>query len=162
MKKILSFILIAAFLFCAVTAQAEVPSLSEKLFKYTKSALGALASGEYDKLVSSLPFSGLSPSADEWRNFAQGSFSSLSGKPQSKYAVAYWTGHAWKIAVPVAEPSSDHVETFVLISEDGSSFSGYGCTGWGRVKSEYQNSSYVCWNEEYNASTSVVIESDEN
>lgn len=161
MKKIISCLLIAAMLLCAA-AQAEVPSLSEKLFKYAKAALTCLASGEYDKVVTGLPFSGLSPSADEWRSFAQGSFSSLSGKPQSKYAVAYWTGRAWKIAVPVAEPASGSVETLVLVSEDGSSFSGYGCTSWSKVKGEYQNSNYVSWNEEYNASTSVLIESDVN
>lgn len=161
MKKIISCFLIAAMLLCAA-AQAEVPSLSEKLFKYAKAALTCLASGEYDKVVTGLPFSGLSPSADEWRSFAQGSFSSLSGKPQSKYAVAYWTGRAWKIAVPVAEPASGSVETLVLVSEDGSSFSGYGCTSWSKVKGEYQNSNYVSWNEEYNASTSVLIESDVN
>ena len=162
MKRFLSYILIAAVLFCVAAAQAEVPSLSEKMFKYAKAALSCLATGEYDKVVTSLPFSDISPSADEWRSFAQGSFSSLSGKPQSKYAVAYWTGREWKIAVPVAETASDSVETFVLVSEDGSSFSGYGCTSWSKVNVEYQNSSYVSWNEEYNASTSVVIESDED
>ena len=159
MKKIISCFLIAAMLLCAA-AQAEIPSLSEKLFKYANGALSCLASGEYDKVVTSLPFSDISPSADEWHSFAQGSFSSLSGKPQSKYAVAYWTGRAWKIAVPVAEPASGSVETLVLVSEDGSSFSGYGCTSWSKVKGEYQNSNYVLWNEEYNASTSVLIESD--
>lgn len=159
MKRLISCILIAAVLFCAA-AQAEVPSLSDKLFKYAKSALACLASGEYDKVVTSLPFSDISPSADEWRSFARGSFSSLSGSPQSKYAVAYWTGGAWKIAVPVAEPASGSVETLVLVSEDGRSFSGYGCTSWSKVKGEYQNSNYVSWNDEYNASTSVIIESD--
>ena len=161
MKKIISCFLIAAMLLCAA-AQAEVPSLSEKLFKYAKGALSCLASGEYDKVVTTLPFSDISPSADEWRSFAQGSFSTLSGKPQSKYAVAYWTGRAWKIAVPVAEPASGSVETLVLVSEDGSTLSGYGCTSWSKVKGEYQNSNYVSWNEEYNASTSVLIESDVN
>ena len=161
MKRIISFFLIAVMLLCTA-AQAEVPSLSEKLFKYAKAALTCLASGEYDKVVTGLPFSGLSPSADEWRSFAQGSFSSLSAKPQSKYAVAYWTGRAWKLAVPVAEPASDGVETLVLVSEDGSTFSGYGCTNWGKIKGEYQNSNYVSWNEEYKAATSVLIESDVN
>lgn len=161
MKRFFSLILIAAVLFCTA-AQAEVPSLSEKLFKYAKTALACLASGEYDKVVTNLPFSDISPSADEWRSFAQGSFSALSSKPQSKYAVAYWTGRAWKIAVPVAEPASENIETLVLVSEDGSSFSGYGCTDWGKIKGEYQNSSYVFWNDEYNASTSVIIEIDED
>jgi len=159
MKRFISCMLIAVLLFCTA-AQAEVPSLSEKLFKYAKGALSSLASGEYDKVVTNLPFSDISPSADEWRSFAQGSFSSLSSKPQTKYAVAYWTGRTWKVAVPVAEPASGSVETFVLVSEDGHSFSGYGCTSWSKIKNEYQNSNYVFWSDEYNASTSVIIESD--
>lgn len=164
MKKLLICTLIAALLtVCAATALAEVPSLSESLFKYAKGALTSLASGAYDKVVTSLPFSDVSPSADEWRNFAQGSFSSLSGaSPQTKYAVAYWVGSVWKVAVPVSEPSSGSVETLVLISEDGSTFTGYGCSSWSSVSSEYQGSKYVVWNDEYNASTSVVVESDEH
>jgi len=160
MKRFLSCFLIVVLLFCMAAAQAEVPALSEKLFRYAKGALACLASGEYDKVVTNLPFSDISPSADEWRSFAQGSFSALSASPQTQYAVAYWTGRAWKIAVPVVAPVSGSEETLVLVSEDGSSFSGYGCTSWSKVQGEYQNSAYVTWNEEYNASTSVIIEKD--
>ena len=64
--------------------------------------------------------------------------------------------------MPVSDPASSDVEVLVLISEDGKSFTGYGCTTWGKVKKEYQNADYVQWNEEYNASTSVVIEFDED
>lgn len=164
MKKILCSILCAALLLaCMGVALAEVPSLSDNAFKYAKGALKALASGEYDKVVTALPFSGVSPSADEWRNFAEGSFSGLSGSsPQTKYAVAYWTGSVWKLAVPVSEPSSDRVETLVLITDDGENFSGYSCSSWGNVKSEYQGSTYVLWNDEYNSSTSAMVESDEH
>lgn len=163
MKKFFSMMLIAALLLLgAVSAHAEVPALSEGLFKYAKSALTCLASGEYDKVVTTLPFSDISPSADEWRSLAEGSFSSLAGSaPQTKYAVAYWTGRIWNIAVPVAEPSSGGVETLVLTSEDGRTFTGYACSNWSRVESEYESSAYVSWNKEYNASTSVVVELDQ-
>lgn len=161
MKKIFSSILIAAvILSCAFAAYAEVPALSENMFKYAKAALGCLASGDFDKVVTNLPFSDISPSADEWRSFARGSFSSLNN-PQSKYAVAYWTGRAWKLAVPVETPSSDSVDAFVLVSEDGRSFTGYGCSSWGKVRSEFQSSAYVVWNDEYHATTSVIIENDQ-
>ena len=162
MKKWLCCILIVALACMSASALAEVPSLSESMFKYAKGALSSLASGAYDKVVTSLPFSDVSPSADEWRSFAKGSFSSLSGSsPQTKYAVAYWTGRAWKIAVPVSEPSSGSVETLVLLSEDGSTFSGYGCSSWSSVCSEYQSSNYIVWNDEYNSSISAVVETDE-
>lgn len=162
MKKCISCILAIALILSAA-ALAEVPKLSENMFKYAKNALAALADGAYDKLVTSLPFSDISPSGDEWEELAEGAFTGLSGaEPQNLYAVAYWTGSAWKLAVPVSDPASSDVEVLVLISEDGKSFTGYGCTTWGKVKKEYQNADYVQWNEEYNASTSVVIEFDED
>lgn len=161
MKKIICCTL-AAILLLATTALAEVPSLSENMFKYAKGTLSCLASGAYDKIVTSVPFSGVSPSADEWAGFAQGGFTDLTGSsPQTKYAVAYWTGSSWKIAVPVSEPSSGSVETLVLISEDGQSVTGYGCSSWVQVSSEYESSSYVRWNSEYNSSTSAVVEMDQ-
>ncbi len=164
MKKILICFLVALMILSSLlVANAEVPSLSESLFSYAKKALTNLASGDYDKVVTNLPFSDVSPSADEWRNFTEGSVSSLSGSsPQTKYAVAYWTGRMWEIAVPVSEPSSGNVETLILISEDGESFVGYGCSTWSSVCSEYESSNHVIWNEEYNASTSAVVENDEN
>ena len=161
MKKIICCTLLAILLLTSV-AFAEVPSLSENMFKYAKGTLSCLASGAYDKIVTSVPFSGVSPSADEWAGFAQGGFTDLTGStPQTKYAVAYWTGSSWKIAVPVSEPSSGSVETLVLISEDGQSVTGYGCSSWSQVCSEYESSSYVSWNSEYNASTSAVVEMDQ-
>ena len=163
MKRMFCFVLVLLLLlFCVSGASAQVPGLSSSLFKYAKGTLSALANGDYQSIVTSLPFSGVSPSADEWRNLAEGSFSSLSGSaPQTKYAVAYHIGSVWKIAVPTSEPSSGDVETLVLVSEDGSSFTGYACNSWKRVSSEMEGSDYVTWYEEYISSTSVVIENDQ-
>ena len=161
MKKRFCCTLLAILLLTSV-ALAEVPSLSENMFKYAKGTLSCLASGAYDKIVTSVPFSGVSPSADEWAGFAEGGFTDLPGStPQTKYAVAYWTGVRWKIAVPVSEPNSASVEALVLISEDGQSVTGYGCSSWSQVSSEYESSNYVHWNAEYNASTSAVVEMDQ-
>lgn len=160
MKKLISCMLVMLILLGSA-ACAQVPTLSENLFKYAKNALKCLAAGDYQKVVTSLPFSDVSPSAKEWSGFAEGSFASLSGeKPQTDYAVAYWTGNTWKVAVPLKAPVSGDVETFVLVSEDGGSFSGYGCSNWGSIQKEYQKSDYVSWDKEYNNSTSVVIEFD--
>ena len=162
MKKLFSVFLIAVML-CAVTAPAQIPALSENMFKYTKATLTALAGGAYEKIVANLPFSGISPSAKEWKTLAEGSFTSLSGaEPQPRYAAAWWKGQMWKIAVPVTEPAGEDVEALVLFSEDGSSFTGYSCAPWGSVKRDLQSADYVTWNEEYFASTSVFVESDVN
>lgn len=163
MKKLLCCALIAALTLTVAAPALAVPSLGSDMFKYAKAALVCLASGDYDKVVTGLPFSGLSPSADEWRSFAQGSFSGLTGSsPQTKYAVAYWTGNVWRVAVPVSEPSSGGVETLVLSSDDGSSFTGYGCASWGSVQSEYQSADYVSWSEEYSGANSATVENDVN
>lgn len=161
MKKFISCFLILVLLCCSA-ALAEVPKLQENMFKYAKNTLACLASGAYDKIVTSLPFSGVSPSGREWQDFAEGSFDTLAGSaPQKKYAVAYWNGISWKLAVPVSAPSHGDVEALLLVSEDGKSFSGYGCAIWEKVEEEYSEADYVQWNEEYNPSTSVVIEFDE-
>lgn len=161
-RRLLGSLLILSLLIC-FPALAEVPKLGEGMFKYVKNTLTCLASGDYDKIVTAVPFSDLSPSADEWANLAEAAFTSLAGStPQKKYAVAYWTGEAWKIAVPVSEPSSSDIEALVLFSEDGKTFSGYSCATWGKVEKEYHKAEYVQWNEEYNGSTSVIIEMDED
>ena len=165
MKRFLCCTLIATLLFAASVPAlaADVPSLNTKMFDYAKAALKCLASGDYDRVVTGLPFSGLSPSADEWRSFAQGAFSNLSGSsPQTNYAVAFWAGRAWRVCVPVSEPSSDSVEALVLSSEDGSTFTGYACVTWDSVRSAYQSADYVSWDKEYSASTSAIVENDEN
>ena len=160
MKKI-AVLLISLLLIAALSASA-VATLSDSVFVYAKGALAALAAGDFNKLVTKLPFSGVSPSAKEWQGFAQNSFSDLIGsKPQTKYAVGYWTGSIWKIAVPLETPDSAAVETFVLASEDGETFTGYGSAAWGDIRAEFQNAAYVAWDEEYNGSTSAVVEFDD-
>lgn len=162
MKKFCCWILIALMLLSAA-ACAQAPVLSENMFKYTKAALAALAAGAYEKVVANLPFSGVSPSAKEWRSLAEAGFSALTGSnPQSEYAVAWWNGRMWKIAVPVAAPAKDDVESLVLFSADGETFTGYSCEIWGSVMRDVQEADYVSWNEEYNASTSALVEFDEN
>ncbi len=162
MKKLLACAMIAALMIAACApALADVPSLNSKMIKFAKAALTCLASGDYDRVVTGLPFSGLSPSADEWRSFAQGSFSSLSGSdPQTKYAVAWWTGRNWRVAVPVRKPDKGSVEALVLTSEDGSSFSGYACLDWASVQSGYASSDYVIWKDEYSGASSATVEND--
>ena len=138
----------------SVNAYADVPQLSGTLFSTAKQALVYLSSGEYERLVTLLPFSGVSPSASEWQSFAD-NFSSLSSV-QTDYAVAYWTGSTWRLAVPVSEPSSDDVETLVLSSDDGASFSGYRYSSWSQVRDEYESASYVMWDDEYVDSDPVI------
>ena len=132
-----------------------VPQLSGHLFDCAKQAMYVLSSGEYERLVTLLPYSGDATSAAEWERFA-GNFSDLS-HVQTEYAVAYWTGSAWVLAVPAHVPDSADVETLVLGSEDGSTIIGYGYRTWGRIEKEYTASDYVIWNEEYVSQAPTIV-----
>ncbi len=157
MKRILSVALLMALLLSACAFAEGVPSISDELFSAAKEALSLLSYGEYARVSEVLPFSGGAPSAEEWQQFA-GSFSTLdSGTVQREVSVAYWQGSCWYLAVPVTEPNRDGVEALVLRSDDGAAFSGYKYATWGDVKSGYQASDYVTWNEEYVAGTPVII-----
>ena len=98
MKRNMTIALVLMLLCVAITAQAEVPQISDDLFSCAKKAVVYLSSGEYERLVTLLPFSGDAPSASEWQNFAEGNFSTLGGDVQTDYSVAYWTGSCWKLA----------------------------------------------------------------
>ena len=156
MKRRISLCLIVLMLCMVATAYADVPQISSELFSSAKQALTCLSSGEYERLVTLLPFSGVSPSAAEWQSFADGNFSTLGGSVQSEYSVAYWTGSDWRLAVPVSTPDNGDVEALVLSSADGSTFSGYRYSKWKDIKSEYESASYVVWNQEYVEATPVI------
>ena len=153
MKRMLA-LLMALMLLCG-TALAEAPRLSDRLFACTKQALLCLASGEYERLVTGLPFADVAPSAKEWKRFA-GNFSDLK-KVQTDYAVAYWRGSAWCIAVPVHTPRDGSVEALVLTSGDGASFNGYRYATWSQVENGYNASDRVLWNVEYVGGTPTVV-----
>lgn len=152
MKKLMCLVLV---LLLAGSAALAAPKLSSSLFSSAKQAVGYLASGEYERLVTLLPFSGDAPSAAEWESFA-GVYATLSDT-QSKYAVAYWTGKTWVVAVPLHEPSDGSVEVLALSSEDGSVFNGYKYASWSKIESAYEKSDHVLWNEEYVGGTPTVV-----
>ncbi len=152
MKKTLCLLLV---LLLAGTTALAAPQLSGTLFDSAKQALRYLSSGEYERLVTLLPFSDVAPSADEWQHFA-GSFSSLDN-PQTKYAVAFWSGSVWIVAVPVHTPDSGTVEVMALSSEDGTTFNGYRCAAWSKIENACAQSDHVLWNEEYVSGAPTVV-----
>lgn len=152
MKRRLTAILLALTL-AGMTPALAAAQLSEELFSAAKAALECLAAGEYDRVSSLLPYSGEAPDAGEWARFAR-NFSSLEA-PQRDYAVAYWCG-GWRVVVPVRPPVNGGVEALMLLSDDGSTFSGYRYVTWSRVEKEYAQSEKVLWDQEYvGASTKV-------
>ena len=153
MKKVLCIAL--ALLLIGAAALAGAPKLSNSLFGCAKKAVGYLASGEYERLVTLLPFSGSSPSASEWESFAD-NYSDLS-HIQSDYAVGFWNGSIWVIAVPLQVPDSGSVEVLALSSEDGSSFNGYRYATWSQVEKAYSDCKRVVWDQEYVGDKATVV-----
>lgn len=158
MKRRISILLAIVLLLSASAAavSVEVPHISEDLFLCAKQALVYLSSGEYERLVTLLPFSGVAPSASEWQSFAEGNFLTLADGVQTEYAVAYWNGLSWTLAVPVVNPDVDTAETLVLTSADGVTFSGYRYATWAEVKGEYLFATYVTWNKEYLGTAPII------
>ena len=152
MKKALCIVL--ALLLIGATAMA-VPQLSDGLFASAKQAVGYLASGEYERLVTLLPFSDVAPSASEWESFAA-NYADLTNV-QSTYAVAFYSGSIWVVAVPVQEPADGSVEVLALSSEDGATFNGYRYATWSQVEAACQQSDHVVWNKEYVGGTPTVV-----
>ena len=144
MKKIFAMAAALALMLAPAALATGAPQFQNALFDSGKQAVAYLASGEYERLVTKLPFSGVAPSAGEWESFA-GNFQNLTGV-QSDYAVAWWTGAMWKLAVPMQVPDSDAVEVLVLTSEDGSCFDGYRYALWSQVEREFAGSDHVLWN----------------
>ena len=153
MKKLICFTLI--LLLIGSTALAGAPKLSGSLFSSAKKAVGYLASGEYERLVTLLPFSGVSPSASDWESFAD-NYSDFS-HIQSDYAVAFWNGSVWVVAVPLQVPDSGSVEVLALSSEDGKSFDGYRYATWSQIEKACAKSDHVLWNDEYLEGTPNVV-----
>ena len=153
MKRITAALLAAGLLWMASAMAA--PQLSGSLFPAAKDALSCLSKGEYERVSSVLPYSGVSPDAEEWARFAR-NFSSLKNA-QRDYAVAYWSG-GWRVAVPVRPPANGSVEALMLFSDDGKTFSGYKYVTWSRVEKEYAASEKVIWNQEYVGGSAKVYD----
>jgi len=163
MKKyiaVLAALLTLCILFAA-QAEEEIPQFSGTLFSAGKQAVVYLASGEYERLVTLLPFSDIAPSATEWQNFAEGNYLTITSEflpedVQTEYSVAYWTGTDWLLAVPITIPETEDAEALVLSSADGLTFTGYRYALWTEIKEEYEQATYVTWNKEYIEAMPVI------
>ena len=153
MKK--AFLTVIALILIGTVALAGAPKLSAGLFDSAKQALIVLASGDYDGLSDRLPFSGGAPDAQQWQSLAE-SYADLSSV-QTDYAVGFWTGSIWVIAVPVQPPADGSVEVLAFSSEDGTSFDACRYATWKQIESACGESSRVIWNQEYVGGSATVV-----
>lgn len=155
MRRIICIVL--CVLSIATLALADTPRLSDSLFTSAKKAVKYLSANEFDLLETKLPFGSASPSADQWESFS-GQFSHLD-HVQTDYAVAFWAGSSWVIAVPVQIPDSGSVEVLAFSSKDGAVFDDYRRAKWSQVEKAVNDSGRVIWNKEY-VGDSATIEAD--
>ena len=153
MKKILLAIL--ALLLAGTAALAGTPKLSPDLFDCAKDALLDLAAGDYEGLCQRIPFSDSAPDINWWAALAE-AYSDLTDV-QTDYAVAFWTGGIWILAVPVQPPSDGSVEALAFSSEDGSSFKACRYATWEQVENAFSDSSRVIWDKEYVGGNATVV-----
>jgi len=153
MKK--AFLSVMALLLIGTVALAGAPKLSPGLFDSAKQALVVLASGDYDALSDRLPFSGGVPDAKQWHSLAE-SYADLSSV-QTDYAVGFWTGNIWVIAVPVQPPADGSVEVLAFSSADGTTFNACRYATWKQIESACSESSRVIWNQEYVGGSATVV-----
>lgn len=144
-----------ALLLVGTVALAGAPKLSQGLFDSAKQALVALASGDYEGLSDLLPFSDSVPEAHQWQNLAE-SYADL-GSVQTDYAVGFWTGSIWVIAVPVQPPSDGSVEVLAFSSGDGKTFNACRYATWEQIESACSESNRVIWNKEYVGGSATVV-----
>ncbi len=161
MKRFIS-IIIALFVMlgCCAYAESTIAPLDDALFDDAKEALVLFEAGDYEAASALLGFA----TADELMKFVTGNYSTFGNSPvQTKVSVAWWTGSAWLVAVPLCEPASPEVEVLVLMTNDidCSAFCGYRYATWGDIEEALAACDYVIWNEEYIESKSMIIYTDD-
>lgn len=160
MKKIISIIAILSLLFSfAAFGESAVIELDEQLFADAKQALVYFEAADYESAAVLLEFA----DAAELEKFITGNYTTFGAEPvQTTVSVAWWTGSAWILAVPLYEPGTPEVETLVLLTgPDCTTFCGYTYALWGDVETVLAECDYVTWNEEYVPADSMVIYMDD-
>ena len=72
-------------------------------------------------------------------------------------AVAFYMDELWYLALPVIEPVSDEVESFVLVSPDQLTFTGYAALSWSAVLEMSNMAEESYWNVEYKPDCATPI-----
>ena len=156
MRRLFIVLLILAF-FLQGSAFAS-GDFSETLFDDAKQALSLISYGEYKKALKRLDFSGKTVTAEDLQTFTEDHLSSIfTVAVQTDVAVAYYTGSAWRLAIPLEEPSYDTVPVFVLRSKNGKSFDGYKAMLWYEVLDEVDQAESVTWNESYDPGDLFIV-----
>lgn len=146
MRRMISWLLVAALLMAPVAALA---SLDSGLIDDAKQALTLMSYGEYKKALKKLNLKKAS-SAQALSDFVDSSLSDIYAVAvQTDVAVAYKTDGVWRVAVPVEAPSYDTVQTLVVRAKDGKRFDAYKAMAWYEVMDQVDAAEEVIWQDAY-------------
>lgn len=128
----------------------------DSFYDVGREALLKMASGDVDGAVARIGFS-FDPndstySEDGFRRIVSDKYAPYFDEEPvlQTTAVAFYMDNLWYLALPVSEPDGDRMETFVLISPDQATFTGYAALNWSTVQSMSDMADECYWNVEYN------------
>ena len=154
-------LLLAALLLFGGSALAAQPD--DSFYDVGREALLKMASGDVDGAVARIGFS-FDPndstySEDGFRQIVSDKYAPYFDEEPTLQAtaVAFYMDDLWYLALPVSEPDSDRMETFVLISPDQATFTGYAALSWSTVQEMSDMADECYWNVEYNPVRSVPM-----
>ena len=148
LRCMLALALILACIGATAYADQYSGTLPEEMFLNAKQALSLMSYGEYADALDTLGLD--SSQADEFKFFADASFTGLSDGVQLEVSVAFLTDeYGWILAIPLWEPDFADVETFLLHSSDGATFDGYTAATWGFVCDLLPYSCDTIWYHSY-------------
>lgn len=140
MKKytLAAVILLSLALACPALASGYEGALPEDMFVSALTALDFMSGGDYQTALDILGLDDVK--AKEFRFFAESGLPSIYGGVQDDFALGIHTeDYGWLIAVPLWNPNSLDVETFLLHSSDGETFDGYSAAAWSFVEELLQD-----------------------
>ena len=155
MKRFIAIGLFVALLCASGIALAEIDM---ELFDRAKSALSYISYGEYARALEEMGLSSNQSATKKLKRVVSDDLSTaLYGEVQTTIAVCYRADKGYKLCVPVEDPGVGGVETLVLLSKDGESFSGYRAEKWVDCAAEAAKSAELIWCEPIQRLDPVII-----
>lgn len=152
------FLILLALAAAPLGAFAAEDEMPETMFTNAKEALSLMSYGEYEKALEIIAFSSNEPTVEDFKFFADASFTMLEGGVQKDVAVACLTDeYGWLLAVPLWEPDAMDIDTFVLHSSDGLTFDNYTSTQWSFISDLLTKSTKVIWHEAYEPGEKYIL-----
>jgi len=146
---------LSMFFILLISGGALADQPSEEFYNTGRNALMLLSHGDVDGALELIAFQfpaeDMTYSEEGFRQIVEGKYQPFLDENASvqAIAVAFYMDNLWYLALPVCEPTSDDIETLVLISPDQAVFTGYAALSWSAVLEMSDLAEENYWNVEY-------------